>query len=89
MRDHEARLKQLLIAILITLAPAESARAGWWQSFCERHLIADDPYQFETVASDWLDREIGRLEIRAAWNKITERDARMLEILRAERMRRF
>lgn len=31
-----------------------TGHAGWWQNFCARHLVADDPYQYETLTPDEL-----------------------------------
>lgn len=31
-----------------------SAHAGWWSNWCARHLVADDPYQYENFTVDQL-----------------------------------
>jgi hypothetical protein len=42
-----------IIAALLISSPV-MASEPWWQGFCERHLIADDPYQFEGLSNDRL-----------------------------------
>jgi hypothetical protein len=44
----EFRLLRLIFALLLT------AHAGWWSNWCARHLVADDPYQFEDYDVDSL-----------------------------------
>lgn len=41
----------LILAISIT---SVTAQAGWWKNFCERHLVGDDPYQFEHLTVEQL-----------------------------------
>ncbi len=40
----------LFVALTLT-APAQ---AGWFKGFCERHLVADDPWPFAKVSSSEL-----------------------------------
>lgn len=69
-------MKLLLIALL-----SSYANAGWWTNWCERHLIADDPYQFETVSSEYIINEISLLETR---QPLSVSDERLLRILKHE-----
>lgn len=61
---------------------SSTAHAGWWGDWCERHLIADDPYQFEQVSDEWIVDEIERLEMREG--QLDARETRYLGLLRAE-----
>jgi len=45
-----------------------NAKAGWLSNFCSRHLIADDPYQWEGYSRQWLEQERARLQIKANHN---------------------
>lgn len=38
----------------LTLLFSTSANAGWFSNFCERHLVAADPYQYEHLTVDQL-----------------------------------
>lgn len=42
-----------LLFALIVLFPVQS-HAGKWSDWCSRHLIDDDPYQFEHVSAENL-----------------------------------
>jgi hypothetical protein len=43
---------------LILFLALNSAHAGrftdWWAGFCERHLVAEDPYQYEALTNDQI-----------------------------------
>jgi len=42
------RITSLILVLLLSLSSANAAQsraATWWSNFCERHLIAEDPYQ--------------------------------------------
>lgn len=43
-----------MIVLLTLLLAAQYTQAGrisdWWRGFCERNLVADDPYQFENLS---------------------------------------
>lgn len=43
--------------IVLVMLMSMSAQAGWWQDVCERHLIADDPYQYEGWSVDQINIE--------------------------------
>ncbi len=76
-------MKRFLFFVLILLGPVH-ARASWWGDFCSRHLIAADPYEFETASDAFVQREIERLRIRVAWKKADADDVERLKILEAE-----
>lgn len=40
--------------LLFNLVPMANAQDSFWKRFCERHLVADDPYQFESLSVDEL-----------------------------------
>lgn len=40
-----------LITAFITMAPAHSSA---WSNFCEKHLVAEDPYQYENLSVEQL-----------------------------------
>lgn len=45
-----------------------------WPTICERHLIADDPYQFEHLTTDQLiDTFIRHPKVKALRNEIIKR----------------
>ncbi len=44
------RIGALATALLISLP----ASGGWFRNFCERHLIADDPYEYEDDSIEQL-----------------------------------
>lgn len=64
------------------------AHAGWWGDFCERHLIADDPYQYEQTEAWQLRRQIQVLAHREWQGTISKSDRKQLEIMRRELKRR-
>jgi hypothetical protein len=41
-------------AALVLIAGLSTAQAGWFQDFCERHLVAEDPYQYEELTVEQL-----------------------------------
>ncbi len=43
-----------IIALLLTFSVAHTANAGWWSDFCARHLVSDDPYQYESAGTEDL-----------------------------------
>lgn len=54
---------RFLLAALLSVA-----HAGWWQRFCERNLVADDPYAFESAPRACLERElVGQVPYTSAW----------------------
>jgi hypothetical protein len=61
----------LLLALTISTAHAGQL-SDWWRGFCERHLIANDPWPYADETNDWLierynltgDEQIA-LELRA------------------------
>lgn len=75
----------LKLFLVLAFAVSVRAHAGWWTDFCERHLIADDPYQFETASTEWLIREVRWLE---AAREPTAHELSLIRILRSELERR-
>lgn len=69
---------------LILSAMMSTAHAGWWSDFCERHLIADDPYQYQEAPREWIVNQIDILEIKQRWGTITKRELSTLSILQRE-----
>lgn len=60
---------------------SSTASAGWWHNWCERYLVANDPYQFERVSTEWLIKEVRWLE---SSRELTSQDESMLKIMRDE-----
>jgi hypothetical protein len=73
---------KLLLALVMT------AHAGWWREFCTKHLIADDPYQFESTPVEWVKNRIDFLEVREKWNALTPDEEIELRIMRTELKKR-
>lgn len=69
----------ILIALLVS-----TANAGWWSDFCEKHLVADDPYQYEQVSINYLTTEIAALELKVTWQTATPSETKRYYILLAE-----
>jgi hypothetical protein len=61
-----------------------SAQAGWFKDFCERHLIAQDPYQFEDSPRWWLEEELRRMEVSERWMNLTRGEKARLKLIREE-----
>lgn len=74
-------MKFLLLIVAI-------AHAGWWSNFCERHLIADDPYQWEVYDKYWLIKEQDRIKIRIEWGLATAQEVKRFEHITDELGRR-
>jgi hypothetical protein len=64
------------------------SEAGWFKDFCERHLIADDPYQFEQTDLTRLVRYYDRLKTRIVADTISDKELRLYWIIRTELMER-
>jgi len=73
--------------LLLSLA-VSAAQAGWFQDFCERHLIADDPYQFEQTDLAYLIQFYDRLKMRASRDSPDRSEIRLLNIVRNELLER-
>lgn len=43
----------LVLFSLLAFQP-QVLHASWWRDFCEKYLIADDPYQYEDYTVDQL-----------------------------------
>lgn len=71
---------KLLLSLLFTT----HAHAGWFKSWCERKLVADDPYQFETASTDWVIKQFTFMQTRDRWKTLPEQDAGLYAILRRE-----
>ncbi len=76
----------LILVAALSLSPVH---AGWWKNFCERHIAVDDPYQYASAPTDWLERRAEFLEIREAWGKLRHAEHMELVIIRAELLRRY
>lgn len=74
-------MKMIAVLILITSMPVH---AGWWSNFCERHLIADDPYQWEQYPTAWIEFKIYSLEVAVRNRMASDKDIRMLVQLKQE-----
>jgi hypothetical protein len=73
----------MIVLSLITMR-SHMAHASWWSNFCERHLIADDPYQWQEYDAQWLLQEQTRLKIRIEWGVATVPEIRRFEHISAE-----
>lgn len=66
-----------MIGVLYFIFALNTASAGplkaWWTNFCERHLIAEDPYQFESLSVDELVTAYHRVESKALVREIRAR----------------
>jgi hypothetical protein len=40
---------KFLLIFALTMPHAFAAKDTWWGRFCEKYLVADDPYQYEEV----------------------------------------
>lgn len=40
--------------LAFTLLTTVTAHAGWWADFCERNLVAEDPWQYAHLTVDQL-----------------------------------
>lgn len=63
-------MRTLLILSLLVVQPAfghrvpniKPRRIGWFKSFCERHLIAEDPYQdLEPLWAEYASDPVGHV----------------------------
>ena len=75
---------KILILLGIIIGNGAPAHAGWFRDWCNRNLIAADPYQFETTPIEWIRKEHARLDIKALWGTATDDDREMLVILKRE-----
>lgn len=75
----------MITVIKILAFTVLAGHASRWQDFCERYLVANDPYQFETTSLLWLLRERDRYR---AMNEWTYQDQAMFKIITDEIERR-
>lgn len=75
----------LIIFGLLLSSPSHASVKTW----CAKHLVADDPYEFENVRTDVLTRWLADHESRVAWIELYSRlslpetsEAEKLEILK-------
>jgi len=61
--------------MLVMLSPAH---AGRWADWCERHLISEDPYQYESVPVDKLVDMYRKEAVKCFWSR---QQSRHLSIL--------
>lgn len=76
------------IAIMICLLSAgviDLAHAGWWSDWCERNLIAADPYQFREAPTSWIEQRIYYIEVKQRANMLSKNDRQVLKVLKQER----
>jgi hypothetical protein len=73
---------------ILALLIAMPAQAGWFSDFCQRHLIADDPYQFEQTSENLLVVERYRYSLRIRNGIATNRDRALYRLLDDELKRR-
>lgn len=59
------------------------AHAGWFSNLCSR-LIVDDPYQWEGVSREYIEREVDRLSIRREWQVATAHELVILGLMESE-----
>jgi hypothetical protein len=83
--------------VITLLLTASLAHGGWWselkenerfRDWCERNLVAADPYQFEQSSKEWLLRERNRLTLLKDSGRSTYSDRKILEIIEGELARR-
>lgn len=74
--------------IFFLLGGVAPAHAAWWSNFCQRHLIADDPYQFETATEIGLRREHYRYSSKIKNGFASKRDRQIFELIETELKRR-
>lgn len=79
-------MKSLLKIFIIVIS--FRANAGWISDFCERHLIADDPYQFEQTPENLLVVERYRYSLKITNGIATKRDRAIFQLLDDELKRR-
>lgn len=48
-------LRLLLVVALLGSVSANAALKEWWKGFCERHLIAEDPYDGEETIREMVN----------------------------------
>jgi hypothetical protein len=65
-----------------------NAQAGWFKDFCTKHLIADDPYQFEQTDLSRLVRYYDRLKTRREIGTIDSKEESLYWIVRQELIER-
>lgn len=78
-------MKQLLTALLI-LAAVVPAHAGWFERFCRRNFIDDDPYQFESASTEYL---VERYRAEGAKTYWIQGKSRLLGLMGAELRREY
>lgn len=62
-------LSLVLICVGVGLnVPAHATLKSWFGALCEKHLITDDPYQFEYLFDAELKAEYLREGARAVWS---------------------
>lgn len=72
--------------LILILVMGTHAHAGWWKNFCERHLVAHDPTQFESkeTSVEWLLREHQRYATKDHWGKLTDEERPLYNIVHNE-----
>lgn len=70
-----------MIALIFS---ASMVHAGWFSDWCQRHVIADDPFQYRELSTVWIERKIYALEIMKANRVASRADLNLLKGLRKE-----
>lgn len=69
-------MKLFLLSLVISLSaqalPFKAFRSGV-KNLCEKHLIADDPYQYETTPAKNLEELVQTHHDRVAWIELRTR----------------
>lgn len=53
-RTYSAVMAAIFLIFCLIGTASIPAMAGWWKDFCERHLIAENPYQYMDLSVDQL-----------------------------------
>ncbi len=69
-------MKKSIAILLVMMALSPSANAGWWSKFCERHLVADDPTQYQSVPTEYLLAAYKRTAVEVVIYQNVERQRR-------------
>lgn len=64
------------------------AQAGWLSDWCERHLVADDPYQYEEAPTAWIEYKVYYLDVKRRSGMADKSELRLLKLLEQELQRR-
>lgn len=74
----------LLLGFYGGIMGSQQAHAGWWSDWCEKNLIAADPYQFREAPTAWIEYRIYYLEVQERANMLSNTDRQILKVLKQE-----